>query len=437
MIVNRRSFIGGAGALVALPFLASLFPRRARAALPPQPRRLICMYAPNGMHMPSWTPASEGAGWSSLILDDLGDMKAHALVVSGLQNLPGRPDGIGDHGAGTGAYLTCTHVAKTEGDDIQNGVSIDQLAAPVLGAGARFQSLELGLEGGGSVGGCDSGYSCAYTRNIAWAGPKTPLPQIANPRVLFDRLVAGTDPNETAAVRLRRKTQRKSVLDWVKADANSLDARLASDDRQKLDEYLTGLRKLEETIALASTEAACAAPGEPPAGYDTQAQMDLMIELLVMALRCDLTRVATFMLANAGSGRSYAFVDPTIVGGHHDLSHHMDNPENFRQLEIIDRWEVRQVAQLARRLHAEVDETGASLLDQSLIYLSSEISDGNSHTHTDLPVVLLGKAGGSIQPGRHIRRAEQPMANLFVSMLASVGVDVASFGDSTGSLDLG
>lgn len=427
--MNRRSFIGGAGALVALPTLASLWPRRAWAAEPPKPKRMVCLYVPNGMHMPSWTPGATGASWSSPILDELGDMKPHALVISGLRNLPGRPDGVGDHGAGTGAYLTCTHVHKTEGDDIKNGVSVDQIAAATLGVGARYASLEVGLDGGGSVGGCDSGYSCAYSRNIAWAGEKTPLPPIANPRVLFDRLVAGSDPNATAEVRERRKKQRKSVLDWVRGDATTIQGRLAQDDKQKLDEYLTGLYELEQRLSATPSEEVCEAPGEPPKNYDHQTQMDLLIDLLVMALRCDLTRVATFMLASSGSGRSYSFVDPTISGGHHDLSHHMDNPDNFRQLEIIDKWEVRQLASLARKLHADKDESGTSVLDQTVLYFSSEISDGNSHAHTDLPVVLLGKAGGAITPGRHIRRDDQPLANLYLKMLESVGVDERSFGD--------
>ncbi|MFO0748084.1 MAG: DUF1552 domain-containing protein [Myxococcota bacterium] len=169
-----------------------------------------------------------------------------------------------------------------------------------------------------------------------------------------------------------------------------------------------------------------------------QTHVDLMLDLAVTAFRCDLTRVVTFMLANAGTSRSYAFVDPTISGGHHDLSHHMDNPENFRQLEIIDRWEVRQLAELARRLHAEKDQDGTSLLDQSLIYFSSEIADGNAHSHTGLPVVMLGRAGGAVTPGRHIVRDQQPMANLFMAILAAVGAPVASFGDDgTAALDLG
>lgn len=425
---SRRAFLGGAGVVLALPALEMFGRGRAvRAAEGQKPKRLVFVYAPNGMHMPSWTPATEGAQWSSPILDELGDMKAHTLVISGLQNLPGRPEGAGDHGAGTGAFLTCRSVRKTEGDDIRNGISVDQVAAGALGQHTRYPSLELGLEGGAALGGCDSGYSCAYTRNIAWAGERTPLPKITNPRVVFDRLFAGFDPRETAEARERRQRQRKSVLDWVRADANSLSAKVGSDDRHKLDEYLTGVREIE--LRLEGGAGSVCEPGATPSEqFDMEAHVALMSDLLVTAFRCDLTRVATFMLANAGSGRSYTFVDPTVTGGHHDLSHHQSDPENFRKLEIIDRWEVRKVAELARRLHAEKDADGESLLDRTILYMSSEISDGNSHTHTNMPVFLVGRGGGVVTPG-HIRREAQPVANLFITLLGAVGVEVASFGD--------
>lgn len=437
---SRRTFLralGGAGALVALPSLEifSSVGRRARAAVGDGPRRLVFFYTANGMHMPAWTPAELGAGWTSPILDELGDMKSEALVVSGLQNLPGQPDGAGDHGAGTGAYLTCRHVRKTDGDDIASGISVDQVAAQAFGQATRYASIELGLEGGAGLGGCDSGYSCAYTRNIAWAGEQTPLPKVTNPRVVFDRLFAGYDPNQTEAVRERRLRQKKSVLDWVRGEATSLQARLGADDRQKLEEYLTGVRSLEERIDQ-SGDLVCDPGARPSEIYDPEVHVELMSDLLVTAFRCDLTRVATFMLGNGGSGKNYAFVDPTIVGGHHDISHHMDNPDNFRMLEIIDKWQVRQVASFARKLAALTDSDGERVLDRTVVYLSSEIADGNAHSHTDLPVLLLGRGGGAITPG-HIRRDGEPLANLFITLLAAAGVAVESFGDdSTGPLSI-
>jgi len=429
MSVSRRAFLGGAGVLLALPAL-ELFSsgrRRARAAAGDKPKRMIFMYTPNGMHMPSWTPATFGAAWTSPTLDDLGDMKSHALVITGLQNLPGKPTGAGDHGAGSGAYLTCRSVRKTEGDDIESGISVDQVAAGELGKSTRYPSLELGLEGGAGLGGCDSGYSCAYTRNIAWASEKTPLPKVTNPRVVFDRLFAGYDPNETEQVRERRIGQKKSILDWVRTDANGLAARVGANDKQKLDEYLTGVRGIEERLAQ-SRDSVCEATARPSEIYDMDEHVGLLGDLLVTAFRCDLTRISTLMLGNGGSGRSFTFVDPTVTGGHHDISHHQDDPENFRKLEIINRWEVRKLAEIARKLHAEKDAEGESLLDQTMIYLSSEISDGNAHSHTNLPVVLVGGGGGTLTPG-HIERKAQPMANLFIAMLGAAGVNVSTFGD--------
>ncbi len=422
-MISRRLFLGGAGLTLALPMLSSLG-SRGRAADPEKPKRLLFVYVPNGMHMSNWTPSVYGPSWSSPILDDLADMKAHTTVLTGLRNLPGRPDGAGDHAAGTGSFLTCTHVYKTDGDDIRNGISVDQVAA--LASSTPFPSLELGIEGGLSVGGCDSGYSCAYTRNIAWSGPSTPRPKIVKPRVLFDRLFGGDDPAVNPALRERRLKERRSILDWVVDDANRLSAKVSKSDKQKLDEYLTGVRELETRLDQTNT---CAVPEAPPDEFDVETQIGLMSDLLVLAFKCDLTRVASFMFANAGSGRTYTFLDPTLTGGHHDLSHHQNDPENFRKLTLINRWEIRMLASLARKLHAEKDDDGVSLLDQSLVFFSSEIADGNAHTHTDLPVLLLGRGGDTLTPGHHLARRDQPMANLFISLLASVGVEVPTFGD--------
>jgi hypothetical protein len=194
------------------------------------------------------------------------------------------------------------------------------------------------------------------------------------------------------------------------------------------------VRALEDRLA--ASDQTCVASARPSETYDVDQHFALMSDLVVTAFRCDLTRVATFMLGNGGSGRAYTFVDPTVTGGHHDISHHQDDPENFRKLEVIDKWEVRKLAELARKLHALKDADGDSVLDQTIIYASSEVSDGNSHSHYDLPVVLVGRGGGAISPG-HIRREGEPMANLFIALLAAVGVAVPSFGDDgTSPMDL-
>jgi hypothetical protein len=427
---TRRAFLGGAGAALALPFLESLAPRAAQAQAAQAPQRLLVYYVPNGIHMPAWTPAQEGADWAlSPILSPLAAVKDKLLVLSGLSNEPARPDGAGDHAAGTGAFLTATHVNKTEGEDIRNGVSMDQLAAAKLAEQTRFASLQLGIDGGGSVGNCDSGYSCAYVRNISWSGPQTPLAKLVNPRVVFDRLFAGLDQRLTQAERDKRARYRKSVLDLVMSDAQRLSPRLGQRDRAKLDEYMTSVREVELRIDAATGGLACQPPDAPPPALEYPEHVAIMTDLMVLALQCDLTRVITFMLGNAGSTRPYPFLG--VNGAHHELSHHQNNPDNFEQLTRIATWEITQLAALLEKMDRVQEAQGRSLLDNSLVLFSSEISDGNSHSHDDLPVLLAGSQGGRLRTNRHLRyQRREPIADLFLSILDGYGVSLDTFGDN-------
>ena len=439
--LSRRAFLGGAGAMVALPFMESLWPTKFGYTAPLAPgtaglnKRALFFYVPNGIHMPSWTPEETGTKYTlPPILSPLAPYQDDMLILGGISNMPAHPDGPGDHAAGTGSFLTGAHCYKTEGDDIYNGISIDQEIANAVGANYSFSSLELGIDGGASVGGCDSGYSCAYSRNIAWAGPQTPVPKMVKPQLLFDRLFGGYDPLASEAEKAKRKKYRLSILDYVIKDAESLESKLGQSDRHKLDEYLSGIRDLELKVSNDEAGPACEPPVYPEQELSVTEHAEVMLEMAVIAMQCDLTPITTFMLANAGSNRSYGFLG--VTGGHHDISHHQSNPDNFAKLEIINQWEVEQFAKLIARMK-EIPEGDGNLLDNSLVFFSSECADGNAHHHRNLPILLMGHGGGSVTSGRHVQyEGEPPIADLFISIADSMGVPLDSFGeDGTGTLE--
>jgi hypothetical protein len=438
--MSRRVILGGAGVAVALPALDALLPRNeARAQMRPPARRVLFYYVPCGINSSDdrgFRPAAtgEGAAWTySRMLMPLGAaLKPHTLVISGLHNLPaaasfgGTNDGPGDHARGTGSFLTAARVNKTEGTDIRNNVSIDQVIAQRAGEMWRFRSLQLGIDGGSSAGGCDSGYSCAYARNISWSGPTTPLPKITSPATAFDRLFAGMDPAATAAAQARRRAYASSVLDFVRADTTALQARLGPTDRRKLDEYLTAIREVETRIG--RTEAmVCAAPGRPAATLPFQQHVDLMHDLMALAFRCDLTRVQTFMLGNAGSNRVFDFIREST--GHHTLSHHMRDPGNLMSLERIGTWEIQKFGELCNRLRMIDDGSGASVLDNTVVMFSSEIADGDAHAHSGLPLFLVGGGGGQLRTDRHLDVGSQPIADLYIALARIMGVTLTRFGE--------
>ena len=435
---SRRLVLGGAGAALALPLLRSLLPKSARAGGLERPKRLLAYYVPCGIHMAGWTPTATGAGYAvPPILAPLADADLinDVLVLSGISNDPAQSDGPGDHASGTGSFLTAAHVRKTDGADIQNGISMDQVAANQLAGQTRFASVQLGTHGGSNAGGCDSGYSCAYTRNISWAGPTSPLPKTVNPQAAFDLLFAGFDPGETLEEREIRQRRKLSVIDSVLADVNSLSPQLGASDNEKLDEYLSGVRDIENRLQ-EPPGPVCELGDRPASDPSFPDKARLMADVIVLAFQCDLTRVASFMLANAGSGQAYSFIG--VSGAHHQLSHHQGVQENLDALQAINTWEVEQLAYLLGKMKATDDGLGdgSNMLDNSLVFFSSEIEDGNSHSHRNLPVLVAGGGGGAFSPGRHVvYEGRPPMANLFIAMLQAIGVDVDTFGDDgTGPL---
>ncbi len=333
------------------------------------------------------------------------------------------------------SFLTGRHPRKTDGANLCAGTSVDQLAARAVGQRTRFPSLEIGCEGGRNGGECDHGYSCAYQSNLSWQDESTPVAKQTNPRLVFDRLFGHSagPGNSTDAARSDRR--KKSVLDFASAETRRLQSNLGTSDRRKLDEYLTGVREIERRVA--STNQAVDLGGAKyvrPLGIpaDYQEHVRLLGDLLVLAFQCDLTRIATFVFANDGSNRSYREIG--VADGHHDLSHHGGDAAKQEKIQKINRFHVAQLAYLVERLKA-VREGDGTLLDHSMIVFGSGISDGNAHSHDDLPILLAGRAGGTIKPGRHVRYpSETPLTNLYVALLKRMGVATERFGDSTGAL---
>jgi hypothetical protein len=443
--LSRRHFLRGLGTMIALPALESLAPVRsfaATASAAKAPVRMAFFFVPNGVHMPDWTPTTDGADfqlpWS---LQPLQPHKNELLVLSGLTQDHGRSngDGGGDHARSASSWLTGAQPLKSEGADIRAGVSVDQVAAQTLGKATRFSSLELGLEPGRQGGKCDSGYSCAYSNNISWRSENTPATREINPRAVFERFFSAGLPKDQGDVAKRRQLYKKSILDFVLEDAGTLSRKVNGHDRQKLDEYLTAVREIEERVNATTRQVSDANRGvienyEIPEGIPEsyEEHSKLMLDMIALAFQTDSTRVATCMLANEGSGRAYRNL--SISRGHHDLSHHQNNPDNFRQLREINRFHIQQFAYLLNKLRS-IPEGDGTLLDNCMLLYGAGLADGNAHEHGNLPVLMAGRAGGTITPGRHLRSpAETPMCNLFVSMLDRVGSPVGNFGDSTGAL---
>lgn len=437
--LSRRALLRGAGAAIALPLLDAMVPAGALAGEPEAARRLLFVGVPNGIHMPDWTPKAEGP-LAALppILEPLAPHAKELSVLSGLALDGGRDhgDGPGDHARSCASFLTGAHPRKTAGADLRAGVSVDQAAAVKLGETTRLASLELGCEPAMTSGQCDSGYSCAYSANMSWRSESQPMPKETDPRAAFERLFGGPDTGESAEERARRLALRRSVLDAALADAKDLRDRLGPTDRRKLDEYLTAVRDLERRIDRAAKDGESLAPqgAVRPAGVpsDPKEHLRLMFDVAVLAVQSDATRVVTVLVANEGSNRSYAFAG--VPEGHHEISHHGNDAAKQAKVAKINRWHAEQFAYLLERLRA-VREGGGSLLDRAAVVYGSGISDGNRHNHDDLPVLLAGRLGGTLAPGRHVRfPAETPLCNLYLSLLDRVNVRTAKFGDSTGRL---
>lgn len=432
--LSRRAVLRGIGASLTLPWLES-FNAPTWGQNITLPKRFFAYYTPNGYNMSSFWPTQTGVVSANSLqgtsLNPLSPYAQKLLLINGLNNHPAssQGDGPGDHARGTSTTLTCVHPLKSA-DQLSIGISVDQHLASLWSSETSIRSLELGCEGGGNAGSCDSGYSCAYSRNIAWSDAQTPLPKELNPRLLFNRLFGTLDPNQSPEAIAERQRRRQSVLDFVTADAQQLRNQVSTSDQHRVDSFLTGIRELERRLQ-SQEESQCQAGSEMPIGVPSMRQdhAHLLIDLAISAFRCDLTRVATFMLGNGGSNRAYTHLG--ISEGHHALSHHQNDPAKLTQIATIDHWQMEIFAHLLHGL-SQVEEGEGSLLDQCTVIGISEVADGNAHRHYDLPVVLAGRVA-DLNMGRYLdlvsANNQEPIANLYLKILQDAGSSLNTFGD--------
>ncbi|MEQ1898294.1 MAG: DUF1552 domain-containing protein [Vicinamibacterales bacterium] len=430
--LSRRMLLRGVGAAVGLPLLDAMVPAltpHARAAAPV--RRLGVVYVPNGVVMTQWTPKAEGTDFAlSPTLAPLEPFRQRLVVVTGLRN---GPPNYAVHGAASTRFLTTEPPMASTGSVVEAGVSLDQVVARAVEKDTQFASLELSLESP-FAGVCDIGSSCVYTDTISWRSATTPLPMEHNPRAVFERLFGEADSTGREA-RLARLTARRSILDSLASSISDLQGGLGAGDRAKLAQYLDGVRDIERQIQKVEEQGARDLPAlERPVGVPASFQdhARLMFDLQVLAFQSDLTRVITFMMGRELSGRSYPEVN--VHDAHHPTSHHQGDLDRLRKLARINEYHVTQFAYYLSRL-AEAKDGEGSLLDHITILYGAGMSDGNSHSPNDLPVLLAGGGAGQINGGRHLRFApDTPIGNLHASLLPTLGVPGDRFGNSTGVL---
>jgi uncharacterized protein DUF1552 len=445
LFLPRRTFLRGVGATLALPLLDAMVPAltaQSRTAAQPL-RRLGFVYMPNGVArnftgINYWTPLGEGASFEfSPILKPLEPFRDRMVVVSGLaqHQADAHDDGAnGDHTRGTSSWLTGVHPKRTEGADIRNGRSADQIAAAEIGKDTALPSLELAIDLNFLGGQCENSYACAYMNTLSWSTATTPLPTENNPRIVFERLFGDGGTSEQ---RLSRARENRSILDSVMADLDRLQNSLGPSDRTKVTDYVDAVREVERRIQRVEQRNASDLPDlNQPVGIPERfdEHVKLMYELQWLAYRADVTRVVTFMLGRELNFRTYPEIG--ITEGHHGLSHHQDNPNQLAKYAKLGTYQAELFSWFLDKLKSTPEGDG-TLLDHSLFLYGAGLSNPNLHAHYDLPLVLVGSAAGQLKGGRHIvYKQETPMTNLLLSMLDKVGVQAEKLGDSTGRLEL-
>jgi hypothetical protein len=460
-LISRRTVLRGLGVAMSLPLLETMGWAETPKKTIKSPIRTMFIMVPIGVVYENWKFNKSTPGSIPRILTPLSPVMSDVLVINGLRHdkANGNGDGAGDHAREAGTFLTGAQCRKTAGTDIQTGVSIDQAMAQKIGIYTSLPSLELGIEQGGQAGNCDSGYSCAYSSNISWRTPNTPMAKEINPKAAFDRMfsakknVKPTKGGPDVDPRFAKdgeipKSLDQSVLDLVLQDAKDLRKVISGTDQRKLDEYLDSVRALEKRIDFAQKEAAQAAEeaaSKKPGNYsplidvnptgipkDFPEHVKLMFDLSILAFQTDTTRIISFMMGNGGSNRTYPHIG--VSRAHHEISHHQKDPGKLEDLTKINTHHVELFSYMLQKMKSLNDGKG-TLLDNCQILYGSCIGDGDRHNHNDLPVLLAGKAGGTINTGRVIDTGSN-MCDLFLAMAARAGAQLENHGDSTKMMEI-
>jgi hypothetical protein len=430
----RRTLLRGLGASLALPMLDAMVPafgRAARAATKPV-HRFQAFYVPNGMAMQYYLPKTEGRGFEiTPILEPLAPFREQMLILSGLNS-----SWTYIHAGASGSFLTGTARGGRNEVEILADVSVDQLLARQFAKDTQLASLELAMDGPANAGACTGILSCAYTHTISWRSATQPLPMEHNPRAIFERLFGDSGSTDRRA-REARLRQHKSILDSVNDKLAKLRTELGPQDRVKVEQYADAVRDVERRIARAEEQKDVDLPtldqpqGIPPEFED---HLALMLDLQLLALQSDLTRVVTFMIGKEQSARNYPQVG--VPEAHHPLSHHNDVPELIEKMSKINRYHTQLFGGYLAKLRATPDGDG-NLLDHMTILYGAGISNSTRHSGQNLPLMLVGGGAGRLAGGRHIAYTnKETNANLLLTLMDKLDVPVEKVGASTGKLDL-
>ena len=448
----RRTFLRGAGATVALPFLEAMVPAGRVLAKAPERTRLVCIEEVHGLagcndwgaSQLLYAPATTGRDFQMVndsALKSLEPFRDHLTIISNtdvrMAEAFALPEIGGDHFRSSAVFLTQSHPKQTQGSDIWCGTSMDQLYAKQFGQSTPLPSMQFCIENLDQAGGCTYNYSCAYTDSISWASPNDPLPMIRDPRVAFDMLFGSGSSKEDRA---ERRQLRRSILDWIAGQVADVRGELGSGDKQRLDKYLDHVREIERRIqaieARNTSGEARELPGAPAGVPDSFTEhMHLLFDLQVLALQADMTRIISFKTGRDSQNR--VFPESGSDQPFHPASHHGNREDKILEFNKICKFRVSMLPYFLDKLKTTMDGE-ASLLDKSVVLWGSPMADANVHNHRRCPLVVLGKGNGMLSGNLHIKAADgTPMANAMLSLLKNLGLeDLQKFGDSTGELSL-